>query len=254
MRPASGRSNYPEVVHLWQNISSGPRGRSKPSLKNQVGEGKPMENFDQIVERIHISLEDRTKVRDQALQQTRQLTRHCANAIRAVHRSESKVTHEHLEKARLLVDKLNKNKADYGDLYYAGYTQDALKEYAEATITHALINKEPLPTPEALNIEYATYLKGLAETAGELRRRCLDVLRHNNIEEAERLLGIMDEIYAVLVTMDYPSAITGGLRRLTDIVRGVTERTRGDMTMSLRQERLEKRLQAFEKQMAENQA
>lgn len=213
-----------------------------------------MENFDQIIERIHKSLEDRTQVRDQALQQTRLLTRHCANTIRAVHRDDYKVAHEHLDKAYSLVDELNKNKKEYADLFYAGYTQDALKEYAEATITYAIINRESLPTPEELNVEYATYLKGLAETAGELRRRCLDILRHNNIEEAERLLGIMDEIYAVLVTMDYPNAITGGLRRLTDIVRGVTERTRGDMTMSLRQERLEKRLQAFEEKIAENQA
>jgi translin len=205
-----------------------------------------MENFDQVIERIHKSLEDRTKVRDQALQQTRLLTRHCANAIRAVHRNDCKVAHEHLHEAKALVEELNKNKMDYADLFYAGYTQDALKEYAEATITHAIINQEPLPTPELLNVEYATYLKGLAETAGELRRRCLDILRHNEIEEAERLLGIMDEIYAILVTMDYPNAITGGLRRLTDIVRGVTERTRGDMTMSLRQERLEKQLLAFE--------
>ena len=172
--------------------------------------------------------------------------------IRAVHRNECNLAHEHLLAARLLVDQLNENKSDYGDLFYTGYTQDALKEYAEATITHAIINQEPLPTPEELNVEYATYLKGLAETAGELRRRCMDILRHNEFEEAERLLSIMDEIYAVLVTMDYPNAITGGLRRLTDIVRGVTERTRGDMTMSLRQERLEKRLQAFEKQFAED--
>lgn len=212
-----------------------------------------MENLDEIIERIHKSLEDRTKVRDEALQQTRLLTRHCANAIRAVHRDDCKIAHEHLDEARSLVVELNKNKENYADLYYAGYTQDALKEYAEAKITHAVIQKEPLPTPEELEIEYATYLKGLAETAGELRRRCMDILRHNEIDEAERLLGIMDEIYAVLVTMDYPNAITYGLRRLTDIVRGVTERTRGDMTMSLRQERLEKRLQAFEKQFVENQ-
>ena len=212
-----------------------------------------MENLDEIIERIHKSLEDRTKVRDEALKQTRLLTRYCANAIRAVHRDDHEVAHEHLNEAHALVVELNKNRDDYADLFFAGYTQDALKEYAEATITHAVINKKPLPTPEELDVEYATYLKGLAETAGELRRRCMDILRHNEIEEAERLLSIMDEIYAVLVTMDYPNAITYGLRRLTDIVRGVTERTRGDMTMSLRQERLEKRLQAFEKQIAENQ-
>ena len=211
-----------------------------------------MDNLDEIIERIHQSFEDRTKVRDQALKQARMLTRHCANAIRAVHRDEYKLAHEHLDEASLLVNELNKIKDGYADIYFAGYTQDALKEYAEANITYALVNQQALPEPEELNIEYATYLKGLAETAGELRRRCMDILRHNNIEEAERLLGIMDDIYAVLVTMDYPDAITGGLRRLTDIVRGVTERTRGDLTMSLRQTRLEKRLEAFEKEMGEN--
>ena len=208
-----------------------------------------MDHLDEIIERIHRSLEDRTKVRDQALQQTRLLTRHCANAIRAVHRDDYALADEHLDAARLLVDELNKNKTTYADLFYAGYTQDAIKEYAEATLTRAIIQQKPLPTPEALQIEHATYLKGLAETAGELRRRCLDILRHNQVEEAERLLTIMDEIYAVLVTIDYPNAITGGLRRLTDIVRGVTERTRGDLTMSIRQERLEQQLRAFEEQI-----
>jgi translin len=213
-----------------------------------------MENLDEIIERIHESFEDRTKVRDQALKQTRMLTRHCANTIRAVHRDDHKLASEHLKEASTLVEELNKIKDDYTDIYFAGYTQDALKEYAEANITQALINQKSLPTPEELQLEYATYLKGLAETAGELRRRCMDILRHNHIEEAERLLSNMDEIYAVLVTMDYPDAITGGLRRLTDIVRGVTERTRGDLTMSLRQTRLEKRLQAFEERIGEKPA
>jgi translin len=211
-----------------------------------------MENLDEIIERIHESFEDRTYVRDQALKQARLLTRHCANAIRAVHRDENELANEHLSAAAELAKALNTDAAKYPDIYYAGYTQDALKEYAEAKITHALINHQPLPTPEELKIEHNTYLKGLAEAAGELRRRVMDILRHNHSTEAERLLGNMDEIYAVLVTMDYPDAITGGLRRLTDIVRGVTERTRGDLTISLRQERLEQYLQAFEQKISNN--
>jgi translin len=110
-----------------------------------------------------------------------------------------------------------------------------------------LLQDESLPSPEELGLEPATFLQGLAEAAGELRRRCLDILRHGHSEEAERLLGHMDDIYAVLVTMDYPDAITGGLRRLTDIVRGVTERTRGDMTISLRQDKLERAMQKLER-------
>jgi len=210
-----------------------------------------MNNLDEIIEHVHESFEDRTKVRDQALKQARLLTRHCANAIRAVHRNDHELTHEHLSAATELAKALNTVAAKYPDIYFAGYTQDALKEYAEANITNALINHQSLPTPEELKIEYNTYLKGLAEAAGELRRRCMDILRHNHSEEAERLLGIMDEIYAVLVTIDYPDAITGGLRRLTDMVRGVTERTRGDLTISLRQERLEQNLRALEQKIQE---
>ncbi len=148
--------------------------------------------------------------------------------------------------ARSLVEAIQTGLAQYPDLYHAGYTQDALKEYAEARIVYALILGNGLPAPEDLGLEYATYLKGLAESAGELRRRCLDILRHGYSDEAERLLNHMDDIYSVLVTMDYPDAITGGLRRLTDIVRSINERTRGDMTISLRQEHLEESLRRLQ--------
>jgi translin len=210
-----------------------------------------MDHIDEIAERIRKSFESRTAARDRALAQTRLLTRHCANAIRAVHREEYELANENLTQARLLVGSLQNDLAPYADLYFSGYTQDALKEYAEASIVYALVRDEPLPSPEALGLEHATYLQGLAEAVGELRRRCLDLLRLGHSQDAERLLSCMDDIYTVLVTMDYPDAITGGLRRLTDIARGVTERTRGDMTISLRQEQLERSLQRLEEKLVE---
>jgi translin len=210
-----------------------------------------MEKLDEIIDEIHQTFDIRTKARDQALRQARILTRYCANAIRAVHRDEYQLAQEQLQHAQELVTELNENLADHQDVYFAGYTQDAMKEFAEACITYALIYNQALPTPGELHIEHNTYLKGLAEVSGELRRKCMDILRHGHSEQAEKLLSHMDDIYAALVTMDYPDAITGGLRRLTDIVRGVNERTRGDLTLSFRQERLENRLQAFEKQIHE---
>ena len=209
-----------------------------------------MQNLDEITEKIHLSFETRMNVRDQMLKQARILTRHCANAIRAIHREDKALAQEHLREAQELVKALSQNSGEHPDFFYAGYTQDALKEFAEANITYALIINDPIPPPDDLNLDHVPYLKGLAETAGELRRRCMDVLRHGDSAEADRLLNHMDDIYDALVTMDYPDAITGGLRRLTDIVRSVTERTRGDLTMSLRQQRLEKRLQAFEEQLS----
>jgi translin len=205
-----------------------------------------MQNLDEISERIRQSFEARTAARDRALAQTRALTRHCANAIRAIHREDQELAKQNLAEAGLLANSLRENLAGYPDLYYAGYTQDALKEFAEANIVFALVQDNDLPEPERLGVEYATYLQGLAEAAGELRRRCLDILRHGHSDEAERLLSHMDDIYAILITMDYPDAITGGLRRLTDLVRGVTERTRGDMTISLRQEQLERSMRRLE--------
>lgn len=208
-----------------------------------------MGQLEDIAERIRSSFEERTAARDRALAHARTLTRHCANAIRAIHRDEYGHAQEHLTEARQLVNDIHQNLKDFPDLYYAGYTQDALKEFAEANLTFALVTNGTLPDPEELGLEHATYLQGLAEAAGELRRRCLDMLLKGRSQEAERMLGAMDDIYDVLVTMDYPDAITGGLRRLTDILRSITERTRGDLTLSLRQEALEQSLRHLEKQL-----
>jgi len=208
-----------------------------------------MEHLETIAEKIHKAFEARTAARDRALTQTRTLTRHCANAIRAVHRGEYDLAQQHLEFAQQIVKTLSQDLSGYPDLYFAGYTQDALKEFAEATIVSALVRDSKLPTPNELGLEDSTYLNGLAEATGELRRRCLDILRHGYSQEAERLLSHMDDIYAVLITMDYPNAITGNLRRQTDIVRSITERTRGDMTISLRQEHLEQSIQRLESRL-----
>jgi len=208
-----------------------------------------MDKIESIAERIRASFEKRTQARDRALAQTRTLIRHCSHAIRAIHRDEQDTASENIKQAKELVSLLQSELGQFGDLYHAGYTQDALKEFAEASILYSLVLFDQLPDPESLNVGEATYLQGLAEVAGELRRRCLDNLRHGDTHQAEKLLDYMDEIYAILITMDYPDAITGGLRRLTDIVRGVTERTRGDLTISLRQYQLEQRLKELEQQL-----
>ena len=209
-----------------------------------------MNNLESIADRARESFDGQTSARDQALSQARTLTRNCANAIRAVHRNEFDTAQDNLNQAEHLAKGLTENLQEYPDIYYAGYTQDALKEYAEASIVYALISNGSLPSPEELNIPYSTYFKGLAEVVGELRRRCLDILRHGHSDEAEKLLDHMDDIYAVLVTMDYPDAITRGLRRLTDIARSIIERTRGDMTISLRQAQLEKSLSRLEAELS----
>ena len=208
-----------------------------------------MHKLEKIAEQIRLKFDVRTAMRDQALTQARQLTRACSLAIRAVHRDDKETMEAQLAEAWVLAEKLHNELAHHPDLFFAGYTQDALKEFVEANVTCALIQSQPLLTPEELHVEEATYLNGLAEVVGELRRRTLDILRHGYSQEAERLLGHMDDIYSVLVTMDYPDAVTNGLRRQTDLARGIIEKTRGDVTFSLNREDLTQALSRLSLQL-----
>jgi translin len=209
-----------------------------------------LNNLEEITENIRKNLEAKHAERERLVTQSRVLTRHCANAIRAVHRQEWDNAQVLLKTAREVVDSMRQDAATYPDLYYAGYTQDSIKEYIEAVLTLALVRGEALPTPQELQVEDATYLNGLAEASTELRRYILDILRHEHSDEAERLLAAMDAIYDTLVTFDFPDAISGGLRHRTDNVRGVLERTRGDMTTSLRQQHLQAALDRAEARLA----
>jgi translin len=213
-----------------------------------------MHKLEKIAEQIRQNFELRTAVRDEALKQARQLTRACSLAIRAVHRNDFDIMEANLAEAHTMADKLRNDLKDHPDLYYAGYSQDSLKEFVEANVTCALIQNQALHTPEELGVEYATYLNGLSEVVGELRRRILDILRSGYSQEAERLLNHMDDIYSVLVTMDYPDAITNGLRRQTDLVRGLIEKTRGDVTFSLRGEDLTQAISRLSRLLNSDQA
>ncbi len=205
-----------------------------------------MEQLDALSEAIQSEFEQTNAARDQAYQRSRALISLCARAIRAVHREEWETAVSLIHQARTAADTLVEGVRNFPPLYFAGYTQDALKEYVEANLTYALVRNEPLPTAAELGTESNTWLNGLAEAATELRRRILDIIRHGHSDEAERLLDNMDQIYSILVTFDFNDSITGGLRRRTDTVRAVLERTRGDVTTSLRQAQLEEALEALE--------
>ena len=205
-----------------------------------------MDRLESVVEEIRAEFEARNAVRDAALQRSRRLIRYCADSIRAAHRGDFPDAEALLGTASQAVVELVTDLEPYPDLYHAGYTQDALKEYVEAQVVYAFITGGELPTRTALGVEGAAYLKGLAEAASEMRRHALDLMRQNRLERTEEILAIMDEVYGQLMTVDFPDAITGGLRRTTDMLRGVVHRTRGDLTTAIRQEMMRQALRDFE--------
>ena len=203
-------------------------------------------NLDAIAARIRSELTVKSVARDKALGESRELTRHCSLAIRAIHRAEFASAEPLLAAAWNLVRTLQSDLNAHPDLYSAGYVQDALKEYAEARSLLALVLGQPVPDPEAIRVPSPAYLNGLAEAVGELRRYVLDSLRRGDDSRLEGILRSMDEIYTVLVSMDYPDALTANLRRTTDVTRGIIEKTRGDLTYAQQQRSLERSLRAFE--------
>jgi len=208
-----------------------------------------MDQLTSIVEQAREELAATNRVRDVTLRRSRELIRYCAHSIRASHRAEFDNASRLLATARDAAAEMVADLQGFPNLYHTGYTQDALKELAEAHVTFAWIMGQPLPDPAELGVPHATYLKGVGEAVAEMRRHVLDLIRQDRVAEGEPFLRLMDEAYSLLMTLDFPDAITKGLRRISDMVRGVVERTRGDLTVAMRQERLQESLQAFEERL-----
>lgn len=206
-----------------------------------------MAAIDAIVAEANTRLEEKNAARDRALADSRRIVRHAATGIRALHRGEYDTAAAELDAGREMVLATRRDLAGYPDVYWAGYVQDAQKEVAEASIASAMVQGRDVPGPREIGVEDAPYLNGLAEAASEMRRYILDIIRRGNAQqmaEAERVLQVMDDIYTNLTTVDFPDTITGGLRRTTDALRAVLERTRGDLTISLRQSELARALRS----------
>ncbi len=206
----------------------------------------PMDNLGEIIERVRAQLSEKHGAREEGLRLSRDAIRHCANSIRATHRGEFEEAEGLLGKARELLDEAEESLQGHPSMYHAGFLHDAQKEYAEGQLTLALASERRLPDPDELRVGYPAYLNGMGEAVGEMRRHILDTLRKGDVEECERKLEYIDAIYTALTTIDFPDGITSGLRRTTDMVRGVVERTRGDLTVAYRQHQLEKSLQQLE--------
>jgi translin len=201
------------------------------------------DNLEDIAEQVRRDFTELDAAREKVLPGCREVIRNCSQSIRAVHRQEFERAVELLKTARKLLSEAEQTVADYNALSNTGFFRDAQKEYSEGSILLSVVNGKPMPSPEELGVDNAAYLNGLGEAVGELRRYLLDSMRRNDVSRGEELLRVMDDVYSVLVTIDFPDAITGGLRRTTDMVRGVLEKTRSDLTLIMRQKDLENKLE-----------
>ena len=204
-------------------------------------------NLEPLSREFHQRFDQKMAARERALVAARRAIRSSANAIRAIHRQDRERAEQLMEEARVAIAEGQEAVRDHPDVAFAGFLQDAQKEYVEARFTEALVDGGAVPGPEALGVQMAPFLNGMAEAVGEARRHVLDLLRKGEVQRSEAMLDAMEEIYSVLASMDYPDAITGNLRRSTDVARSIMEKTRGDLSLSLVQRDLRDALERHAK-------
>ena len=202
-------------------------------------------NLEAIAQRIRTSFAAKDAAREKVLRLCREVIRCSALSIRAAHRYEFDESQASLDRGRELLEEVRETLSEYSELLHTGFAHDAQKEYAEGSITLALVTGKPVPEPEELGVSYPAYLNGLGEAVGELRRHLLDAIRKGDLSRCEELLSNMDDMYGILVTMDFPDALTYNLRRTTDVVRGILEKTRSDLSLMIRQKELERMIGAL---------
>ncbi|RLE16029.1 MAG: haloacid dehalogenase [Actinobacteria bacterium] len=192
---------------------------------------------------VRSELDTKYAARELSLRNSRPIIRNSANAIRALHRGERDLARTLMDEVKNLIAEAEAGLDGHWDIYHAGFFYDAVKEYAEAELTAALLDHEPLPSPADLGIHAVPYLKGLGEAVGEQRRRLLDQLRRGDLDGAERTFEDMEVVHDLLTSLDYPDGMTSGLRRTTDVARSLIERSRADLTSTIVQERLRRQLE-----------
>lgn len=203
----------------------------------------PLVDLSAIEATVRDDLDTKYAARELALKNSRPIIRNSANAIRALHRGDVELARNLMDEVKELIAEAEEGIAGHWDIYHAGFFYDAVKEYAEAELTAALLAHEPIPSPKDLGIDSVPYLKGLGEAVGEQRRRLLDQLRTGDLDGAESTFGDMEVVHDLLTSIDYPDGMTSGLRRTTDVARALIERSRADLTTTIVQERLRRRLE-----------
>ncbi|MDD4161908.1 MAG: translin family protein [Methanothrix sp.] len=204
-----------------------------------------MSIFENMAKSMLDGFDCKDRAREEAFRLSREVIRHCSSSIRSVHRNDKASAEKLIGEAALGLARIQAVLKDHQDVRYAGFVDGAEQEYAEARNVYSITTKHQILTPDEVGVENVNYLAGLGDVTGELRRHILDLIRAGRAAEGEYFLGVIEEIYYLLMLFDYPDAITRGLRRKSDLARSMLERTRGDLTNALELTKMQESLCSF---------
>ena len=199
-----------------------------------------MSELESNLNNLSITFDKLNDIREQSLAISREIVRECSKSIRNIHRNDVSSAKEHMESAQNKIEKLKNICSDISEISYAGYVLDAEREFVEAVLFYNFDVNGYIEPYKKFNVHPSSYIQGIGDTIGEWRRKALDHLRNLDIKKAETYLEIMEEGMGILNELDYPDALTGGLRRYADNARSIIERTRSDITNAFINEALRK--------------
>ena len=199
-----------------------------------------MSKFDSNLNNLSITFDKLNDIREQSLAISREIVRECSKSIRNIHRNDVSNAKEHIKIAQNKIEKLKNICSEISEISYAGYVLDAEREFVEAVLFYTFEVNGYIEPYKKFNVHPSSYIQGIGDTIGEWRRKALDHLRNLDIKKAETYLEIMEEGMGILNELDYPDALTGGLRRYADNARSIIERTRSDITNAFINEALRK--------------
>ncbi|WP_457619607.1 hypothetical protein [Methanopyrus sp.] len=200
-------------------------------------------NLRETIEDIRGELDALDEARDEAQVVLRDLHKLSSEAVYEVHRGNLEEARRRLDEAAELVSKLHDLLGDFPELLRTGFAENHLQEYAEAEILYSIVKDLRAPSPEEINVSPRAYLLGLLDAVGELRRIVVDALREGDLDRAEEFLGIMEEIYSLTMTFDYPRSVVPNLKRKQDVARSLLEKTRSEVTIAGKTEELKRALE-----------
>lgn len=203
----------------------------------------------EILQKIQEDLSGREQMRENVQRDMRKATRLSKQAIQVTHQERFDDAKAMLEEANVLFLKLRETAKNYPYLLYSGSVGAAFEENAEAHILLTLIQDDQFPSPNEIDVPATPYVLSLGDVIGELRRRALNLMRKGNVEQAEKCLELMEQIYSELTALDDAYIIIKGLRRKGDVARHLIEITRGDITIEVRRSALEHSILSLEKKL-----
>ena len=203
-----------------------------------------MENLGNIGEELERYLDEKERMREDMLRRAREVLKLSTRTIAAMHRGA--FVDGDVLRIRDMTKEIMEDLQAHKDIWHSGALENSLQEAAEAAIVHSMMKGEALPHPDDIHVTYPAYLLGLCDAVGELRRFALTALKEGKLEDAEGYLERMDRIYLVVSQMHYPKAIVP-VRNKQDQIRGIIERTRGDVALAISGHRTAERIEAASK-------